>query len=101
MNAGTIAVGTWQGRQGWPASVYLTEFIDDSVLLAVREGSVAVLLQSDNKGSTSPYPTTPTRFKQAWWLGNAKDNNAGTLVYDVKTDPILGGMAPEGKVIGF
>ena len=32
---------------------------------------------------------------QAWWLGSATDNNAGTLVYD-NAAQVLGGMAPDG-----
>jgi hypothetical protein len=39
------------------------------------------------------FPSAPNRFKTAWWLGNARDNNVGTVVYD---NPVTRGMAPEG-----
>merc|ERR1711988_2069696 len=57
---------------------------------AVQAGSVVVLVQRDAKGY---FPSESTRFKQAWWLGNAVDNNAGTFVYE---DPsgVFDGLAP-------
>jgi len=63
---------------------------------AALSGSVVLLLQ--NSSGASPLATTPTRYKQAWWLGSATDNNAGTIVYnkDADTAKILGGMAPDG-----
>ena len=62
----------------------------------IRLHSVVLLLQ--NSSGASPLATTPTRYKQAWWLGSATDNNAGTIVYnkDADTAKILGGMAPDG-----
>ena len=74
------------------AAVYLTTTINDALIQSVKQaGSVVVLLEST---STGFFKSTPTRFKQAWWLGSATDNNAGTLVYD-NAAPILGGMAPD------
>merc|ERR1712012_924742 len=61
-------------------------YLDDSLMDAAQAGSVVVVLQN-----------ATTRFKQAWWLGNSADNNAGTLVFkDNTTQKILGGMAPDG-----
>ena len=57
-----------------------------------KAGSVVVLVQDT---STGAFQSAATRFKQAWWLGSATDNNAGTLVYD-NAAAILGGMAPDG-----
>lgn len=75
-----------------PAAVYLTSTINDALIQSVKQaGSVVVLLEST---STGFFKTTATRFKQAWWLGSATDNNAGTLVYD-NAAAILGGMAPD------
>ena len=79
-----------------PPTVFLARGLDDTtlksgVLKSVMDGSVLVLVQD---GPSTLFPSTPTKFKQAWWLGSAADNNAGTLVYD-KAAPILGGMAPD------
>lgn len=47
-------------------------------------------------GTDSFYPVDRTTFKQAWWVGSAKDNNAGSVVYP-SVKPVLGSeMAPEG-----
>ena len=81
----------WPGTKSWPVSVYLSRYVDDVLLETVRKGSVVVLLQNSSDGF---FPSAPTRYKQAWWLGNAVDNNAGTLVYD-HAAAILGGMAPD------
>jgi len=55
---------------------------------AMAEGACLVLLSPQGV-----FPTVPNRFKTAWWLGNAKDNNVGTVVYE---SPVTRGMAPEG-----
>lgn len=78
-------------------SVYLTQYIDDAVLEAAKAGSVIVLLQN----SSTPqgvFSSTPTRFKQAWWLGSATrgDIIAGTVVYDGAKTLFGAGMAPQG-----
>jgi hypothetical protein len=39
------------------------------------------------------FPSTPNRFKPAWWLGNANDCNAGTVVY---LHPVTREIAPDG-----
>ena len=76
-----------------PPAVYLTTKITDSLVKTAQEaGSVVVLLESTD---SSFFKTAATRFKQAWWLGSAADNNAGTLIYE-NSAPILGGMAPDG-----
>ena len=74
-------------------AVYLTSSITGALAASVeKSGSVVVLIEST---STGFFQTASTRFKQAWWLGSATDNNAGTLVYD-NAAPVLGGMAPDG-----
>jgi hypothetical protein len=74
-------------------AVYLTSKMTGALAESVEKaGSVVVLIEST---STGFFPTVSTRFKQAWWLGSATDNNAGTLVYD-NAAPVLGGMAPDG-----
>ena len=52
-------------------------------------------LSLDQNTTGGFFPSQPTRFKQAWWLGNANDNNAGTVVYD-SAAPVLGKMTPNG-----
>mmetsp|Transcript_34529 Transcript_34529/g.60157 ORF Transcript_34529/g.60157 Transcript_34529/m.60157 type:complete len:519 (+) Transcript_34529:1118-2674(+) len=85
----------WGGEKPFPRGVYLTTYLDDSLIEAARTGSSVVLLQ--NASGASPLQTTTTRYKQAWWLGSSSDNNAGTMVYkDAVTQKILGGMAPGG-----
>jgi hypothetical protein len=69
--------------------VFLTTTINGALVQRAQEGSVVVLIQRD---STGVFKSAATRFKQAWWVGNAVDNNAGTLVYD-DAAPVLGGMA--------
>ena len=78
-----------------PPAVYLTSTMTGALVAAARAGSVVVLLQQSSAGS---FKTAKTRFKQAWWLGSAADNNAGTLVYRGKpaAAAVLGGMAPDG-----
>jgi hypothetical protein len=74
------------------ARVYLTTSINDELVRrAQEEGSVVVLIE---RTSTGFFKSAATRFKQAWWVGNSVDNNAGTLVYD-DAAPVLGGMAPD------
>eukprot|EP01052_Picozoa_sp_SAG31_P023446 SAG31_NODE_1933_length_6879_cov_3.230973_1_plen_275_part_10 len=73
-------------------AVYLTATVTDELIKSVKNGSVVVLLES--MGKSTFFKTTPTRFKQAWWLGSAADNNAGSLIYE-NAGPVLGGMAPD------
>eukprot|EP01052_Picozoa_sp_SAG31_P017558 SAG31_NODE_1206_length_9388_cov_7.855420_2_plen_1278_part_00 len=72
-------------------AVYLTKTVTDALIESVRNGSVLVLLENTTTGA---FKTSMTPFKQAWWLGNSVDCNAGTLVYPCAA-AILGGMAPE------
>ena len=58
---------SYGGHKAWPPSVYLSFSADDTILETVRDGSVLVLMQSE---SSTLFPSIPTRFKQAWWLGN-------------------------------
>ena len=74
-----------------PPAVYLTTTITDALIERVKNGSVLVLLENSTAGF---FKTAMTPFKQAWWLGNTVDCNAGTLVYP-SAAAILGGMAPE------
>jgi hypothetical protein len=39
------------------------------------------------------FPSSPNRFKPAWWLGNPNDCNAGTVVYP---HPVTRQIAPDG-----
>jgi len=73
------------------AAVYVTTVVSAGLIRAAERGSVVVLLENTTTGF---FKTSMTWFKQAWWLGNSQDCNAGTLVYD-NAAPILGGMAPE------
>ena len=74
-----------------PPVVYLTTKISDALLQRAKEGSAVVLVEETSSGF---FKSAATRFKQAWWLGNDIDNNAGTLVYD-DAAPVLAGMAPD------
>ena len=65
---------------------------------AEQNGSTILLLQNGTEKQF--FPTTTTRFKQAWWLGNSVDSNAGTLVYN-NSAPILGGMTAGGLSAGL
>ena len=47
---------------------------------AHNDGSIIVLTVGSS--NMAHFDVSTTRFKQAWWLGSATDNNAGTLVYD-------------------
>ena len=62
---------------------------------AARNGSVLLLLQ--NSTTNQFFPTSTTRFKQAWWLGNSVDSNAGTVVYR-NAAPVFGGMTAAGQL---
>jgi len=82
---------------GGPASltkgqVHLTTTMTDRYLEIAEGGGVVVLLQSQSKG---PYPSEKVRFKQAWWLGSAVDNTAGTVFYP-EAKNVFGNMAPGG-----
>ena len=69
-------------------AVYVMSLPTIEAMDAMAEGACLVLLSPQGV-----FPTVPNRFKTAWWLGNARDNNVGTVVYD---NPITRGMAPEG-----
>ena len=69
-------------------AVYAGSHLSQAMLDALVSGACVVLVQPPGL-----FPTAVTRFKTAWWHGNAKDNNAGTVVYD---NPITRAMAPEG-----
>ena len=75
-----------------PPAVILTRSVSSALLQSAAAGSVVLLLQD---ATSTLFPSTATRFKQAWWLGLANDQNAGTLVYG-SSDAILGGMAAGG-----
>lgn len=86
-------VSDGEPRSDDPPAVYLTTGITGALVASAEQaGSVVVLVQGT---STGTFESAATRFKQAWWLGSATDNNAGTLVYD-NAAAILGGMAPDG-----
>ena len=72
-------------------AVYVTSSITNGLIQAAKSGSVVLLLENRTTGFFS---TSVTRWKQAWWLGNDQDCNAGTFVYD-NAAAVLGGMAPE------
>lgn len=59
-----------------------------SLLDAMVAGTCAIVMSPE-----LALPTAPTRFKTAWWAGNTRDSNAGTVVYD---NPITRDMAPDG-----
>jgi len=69
-------------------AVYAGSYIDDAMLDALVSGASVLLLQPPGL-----FPTAFTRFKTAWWYGNANDNNAGTVAYD---HPVTRPMAPGG-----
>ena len=69
-------------------AVYVMSLPTIEPIEAVAEGACLVLLSPQGI-----FPSAPNRFKTAWWLGNARDNNVGTVVYE---NPVTRGMAPEG-----
>lgn len=69
-------------------AVYVSSLPTLPMLDAIEAGACLVLLQPQGL-----FPSASTRFKTAWWRGNERDNNAGTVVYD---NPITRAMAPEG-----
>ncbi len=69
-------------------AVYVTETIDSRLCTAIEKGARVVLLQNQ-----WILPTSPTRFKTAWWHGSERDTNCGTVVYD---NSITASLAPEG-----
>ena len=83
------------GAQSLPAdqplpahAVYVGRRLSKGMLDALASGASVVLMQPPGI-----FPMASTRFKTAWWHGNARDNNAGTVVYD---NPVTRAMAPEG-----
>eukprot|EP00038_Savillea_parva_P019806 m.28947 g.28947 ORF g.28947 m.28947 type:complete len:1040 (+) comp4562_c0_seq1:52-3171(+) len=75
--------------------VHLTTTFEDRYLDIANAGGVVVLVPN---GTDCFYPIDRVSYKQAWWVGNNVDNNAGTVVYDSALDTLgLGrGMAPGG-----
>ena len=74
--------------QGPARAVYVSSYVNDGLLDALVSGACVVLHQPSGL-----FPMASTRWKTAWWHGNAKDNNAGTVVYD---HPVTRAMAPDG-----
>jgi len=69
-------------------ALYVATQPTPEMLDAVADGASLLLL--------SPqliFQGVPNRFKTAWWLGNARDNNVGTVVYD---HPLTRPLAPDG-----
>ena len=75
--------GEWPSRAVYAMGLPTVEAVD-----AMAQGACLVLLSPQGV-----LPAAPNRFKTAWWLGSARDSNAGTVVYD---NPVTRGMAPEG-----
>ena len=69
-------------------AVYVSSVPTRSMLEAMDAGACLLLLRPQGL-----FPAAATRFKTAWWHGNARDNNAGTVVYE---HPVTRAMAPEG-----
>lgn len=73
--------------------VHLTTTFQDRYLQIAQAGGVVVLVPN---GTECFYPTDSTSYKQAWWVGNARDNNAGSVVYDAAQTVLGPEIAPEG-----
>jgi hypothetical protein len=73
----------WPGRAVYAMSLPTVEAVD-----ALASGACLLLLSPQGV-----FPSAPNRFKTAWWLGNARDNNVGTVVYE---NAVTRGLAPEG-----
>ncbi len=69
-------------------AVYAASQPNARMLDAVARGATLVCLAPQGL-----FPSVTNRFKPAWWLGNANDNNAGTVVYE---HPLTRAIAPEG-----
>jgi beta-galactosidase len=70
------------------AAAYVASTLSRPLLQAARDGACLLLLKPDGV-----FSAVNNRFKTTWWLGNARDSNVGTVVYD---NPVTAGMAPEG-----
>ena len=49
-----------------------------SAIQLLSEGAAMVFVQNS---SSDFWPSIPTHFKSAWWLGTATDNNCGSVAY--------------------
>ncbi|HOZ49635.1 MAG TPA: glycoside hydrolase family 2 TIM barrel-domain containing protein [Candidatus Hydrogenedentes bacterium] len=94
-DVGALPMTQWCGAQPLPddaslpaEAVYVAAFLTDAMVDATARGASLVLLRPE-----AFLPCATTRFKTAWWLGNERDNNAGTVVYD---NPVTRAMAPDG-----
>jgi hypothetical protein len=69
-------------------AVYVSNQLTPGLLDAAVAGASLILCKPQGL-----LPAAPTRFKTAWWLGSAEDNNAGTVVYD---HPVTRATTPDG-----
>jgi len=69
-------------------AAYATTTLSRKLLDAAKSGACLLLLNPPGL-----LPAANNRFKTTWWLGNARDSNVGTVVYD---NPVTEGLAPEG-----
>jgi len=77
------------GGEKLPAdAAYVMSQPTAKVLDAAAEGACLLLLSPQGL-----FPTSANRFKTAWWMGNERDNNVGTVVYD---HPVTRAIAPDG-----
>jgi beta-galactosidase len=67
---------------------YIGSYLTEPMLDAMTRGACVILVQPPVL-----FPSAVTRFKTAWWHGNASDNNAGTVAYG---HFLVDAMAPEG-----
>ncbi|MBN2308844.1 MAG: hypothetical protein JXR94_07745, partial [Candidatus Hydrogenedentes bacterium] len=70
------------------SAVYLSSLLSGRILDAVERGACLVMLRP-----TGIFPSAITRWKTAWWHGDERDNNAGTVAYD---HPVTRALAPDG-----
>jgi hypothetical protein len=70
-------------------AVYVMSQPTPEAVRAMAEGACLVLISPRDV-----FPAVSNRFKTAWWLGSAKDSNAGTVVYTYH--PVTHAVAPDG-----
>ena len=81
-------------------SILVVDALDAAAIGFASAGSTVIVMhEASGTGSSSAFgglPTEPAKFKTAWWLGSATDNNMGTVVYHDLWQGVFAGMAPDG-----
>lgn len=69
-------------------AVCVGRVLTPAMIESLSNGARLILLRPEEG-----FISVNNRFKTSWWMGNAADNNVGTVVYD---NPVTSGIAPEG-----